>query len=137
VRQRIGTVLDYAHIKGLVPEEVSLRSVTRGLPRQTRQVTHRAAMPDEKAPAFMEALSELRDALRLTILTAVPSNETRKATWDEFGVRSRQGGLVDPCVANEDERGACRPIGAGCGEARAVASPAPSQRRFPSGESRD
>jgi integrase len=89
VLQRIGTVLDYAHIKGLVPEEISLRSVTRGLPRQTRQVTHRAAMPHEDAPTFMKTLSALpstlgRDALRLTVLTAVRSNETRKATWGEF-----------------------------------------------------
>ena len=89
VLQRIGTVLDYTHIKGLVPEEVSLRSVTRGLPRQTHQVTHRAAMPHEDTPAFMRKLSALpstlgRDALRLTILSAVRSNETRKATWGEF-----------------------------------------------------
>lgn len=89
VLQRIGTVLDYAHIKRLVPEEVSLRSVTRGLPRQTHQVTHRAAMLHEDAPTFMRRLSALpstlgRDALRLTILTAVRSNETRKATWGEF-----------------------------------------------------
>jgi integrase len=89
VLQRIGNVLDYAHIKGLVPEEVSLRSVTRGLPRQSRQVTHRAAMPHEDTPAFMKALAALpstlgRDALRLTVLTAARSNETRKATWGEF-----------------------------------------------------
>jgi integrase len=89
VLQRIGTVLDFAHIKGLVPEEVSLRSVTRGLPRQNHRVTHRAAMPHEDAPAFMKALTALpstlgRDALRLTVLTAVRSNETRKATWGEF-----------------------------------------------------
>lgn len=86
VLQRIGTVLDFAHIKGLVPEEISLRSVARGLPRQTRQVTHRAAMPYEDTPAFMKALSALpstsgRDALKLTVLTAVRSNETRKACW--------------------------------------------------------
>ena len=89
VLQRIGTVLDYAHIKGLVPEEVSLRSVTRGLPRQTRQVTHRAAMPHADAPAFMKELMALpstlgRDALKLTILTAVRSGEARCATWGEF-----------------------------------------------------
>lgn len=89
VLQRIGTVLDFAHIKGLVPEEVSLRSVTRGLPRQTHQVTHRAAMAHEQTPLFVKALSALpstlgRDALRLTILTAVRSSETRKATWGEF-----------------------------------------------------
>ncbi len=89
VLQRIGSVLDYAHIKGLLPDQVSLRSVTRGLPRQTNQVTHRAAMPHENAPAFIKALSALpstlgRDALRLTILTAVRSNEARGATWSEF-----------------------------------------------------
>ena len=89
VLQRIGTVLDFAHIKGLVPEEISLRSVTRGLPRQNHRVTHRAAMPHEDASAFMKALTALpstlgRDALRLTVLTAVRSNETRKATWGEF-----------------------------------------------------
>lgn len=89
VLQRIGAVLDYAHIKGLVPEEVSLRSVTRGLPRQTRKVTHRAAMPYAQTPAFMTALMALpatlgRDALKLTILTAVRSGEARGATWGEF-----------------------------------------------------
>jgi integrase len=89
VLQRIGTVLDYAHIKGLVPEEISLRSVTRGLPRQTQQVTHRAAMPYAETPAFMNALMALpptlgRDALQLTMLTAVRSGEARSATWGEF-----------------------------------------------------
>ena len=46
-------------------------------------------MPHEDTPAFMRKLSALpstlgRDALRLTILSAVRSNETRKATWGEF-----------------------------------------------------
>lgn len=89
ILQRIGTTLDYAHIKGLLPEEVSLRSVTRGLPRQTRKVTHLAAMPYAEVPAFMRKLTALdnsvgRDALKLTVLTAVRSNEVRFATWDEF-----------------------------------------------------
>ncbi len=89
VLQRIGTVLDYAHIKGLVPEEASLRSVTRGLPRQMRQVTHRPAMPHADAPSFLKRLMALpstlgRDALKLTILTAVRSGEARAATWGEF-----------------------------------------------------
>lgn len=89
ILQRIGTVLDYAHIKGMIPEEMSLRSVTRGLPRQTRQVTHRAAMPYAEVPAFLQKLARQepsvgRDALQLTILTAVRSNEARFATWEEF-----------------------------------------------------
>jgi integrase len=89
ILQRIGTTLDYAHIKGLVPEEISLRSVTRGLPRQARHVTHLAAMPYPKVSGFMKRLTALensvgRDALKLTILTAVRSNETRFARWGEF-----------------------------------------------------
>lgn len=89
ILQRIGTVLDYAHIKGFIPGEISLRSVTRGLPRQTRKVTHREAMPYANVPAFMKKLLALanstgRDGLKLTVLTAVRSNETRFATWGEF-----------------------------------------------------
>lgn len=93
ILQRIGAVLDYAHIKGMIAEEVSLRSVTRGLPRQTRQVTHRAAMPYAEVPAFLRKLCRQqptvgRDALQLTILTAVRSNEARNATWDEFDLEA-------------------------------------------------
>ncbi|WP_241491165.1 tyrosine-type recombinase/integrase [Sphingomonas sanguinis] len=89
ILQRIGAILDFAHIKGYIPAEVSLRSVTRGLPRQQQQVTHRAAMPYADVPAFWsqlvaEANSVGRDALKLTILTAVRSNEARLATWREF-----------------------------------------------------
>ena len=89
ILQRIGTVLDYAHIKGLIPAEVTLRSVTRGLPRQSQKVSHREAMAYAKIPAFMAQVyaqenSAGRDALKLTVLTAVRSNETRLATWGEF-----------------------------------------------------
>ncbi len=63
--QRIGTVLDYAHIKGLIAGEISLRSVTRGLPRQTRQVTHRAAMAHADVPAFMKQLMALHSQGRV------------------------------------------------------------------------
>ena len=89
ILQRIGAVLDYAHIKGFLKQEVSLRSVPRGLPRQSRHVIHRAAMPYAEVPGFMRRLISLdnsigRDALKLTILTAARSNETRYATWGEF-----------------------------------------------------
>jgi integrase len=91
--QRIGAVLDYAHVKGWIAEEVSLRSVRRGLPRQTNQTQHRIAMPYKKIPDFMDKLMALpptagRDALKLTILTSVRSNETRFATWGEFDLKA-------------------------------------------------
>lgn len=89
VLQRIGTVLDYAHIKKLIPEEVSLRSVTRGLPRQNLQVTHRRAMAYQDVPAFWAKLCALpntlgRDAPKLAILTAARSIEVRQSVWSEF-----------------------------------------------------
>lgn len=89
ILQRIGTVLDYAHIKGMIAQPVSLRSVRKGLPRQTRQVRHRQAMPYEDVPAFMKKLMSLtpsvgRDALQLTVLTATRSGEVRNAVWGEF-----------------------------------------------------
>ncbi len=88
VFQRIRAVLDYAHIKGWRPTEASLRSVRKGLPRQTRQISHFAAMPYADVPAFMPQLVAAptvgREALRFTIYTAVRSNETRHAIWPEF-----------------------------------------------------
>jgi integrase len=93
ILQRIGTVLDYAHIKGHIRHEISLKSVTRGLPRQSKIVTHRAAMAYAKVPTFMAALMALpnsagRDALKLTVLTGVRSNETRFAVWSELDLQA-------------------------------------------------
>lgn len=89
ILQRIGVVLDFAHIKGWRPSEASLRSVRKGLPRQPTLDAHFAAMPYADVPAYFQLLLDAentvgRDALKLTILTAVRSNETRFATWPEF-----------------------------------------------------
>jgi integrase len=89
ILQRIGAVLDYAHIKGMIPQPISLRSVRKGLPRQDRRVEHRQAMPYTDVPAFMARLMALppsvgRDALKLTVLTATRSGEVRGAVWGEF-----------------------------------------------------
>lgn len=87
--QRIGVVLDFAHIKDWLPEEVSLRTVRKGLPRQTDKPGHMEAMPHVDVPAFMQKLARDaptigRTALRFTIYTAARSNETRKALWTDF-----------------------------------------------------
>lgn len=93
ILQRIGAVLDYAHIKGMIAQPVSLRSVRKGLPRQTRLVEHRQAMPYRDVPAFMAKLMSLmpsvgRDALKLTVLTATRSGEVRNAVWGEFDLEN-------------------------------------------------
>ncbi len=89
ILQRIGVVLDFAHIEGWRPDETSLKSVRKGLPKQQQTDSHFEAMPFDHVPAFAQALASAaptvgRDALRFTILTAVRSNETRFATWPEF-----------------------------------------------------
>lgn len=92
VLQRVGTVLDYAHVNGWCPTEAALRSVRKGLPRQPRRDNHYEAMPFEHVPGFIAALKGFsptagRDALRFTIYTAVRSSETRFAVWSEFDLK--------------------------------------------------
>jgi integrase len=93
VLQRIGTVLDYAHIEGWCPNEAALRSVRKGLPRQPADENHFVAMPYEELPGFVRRLSTLpaaagREALLFTIYTAARSGETRLAKWPEFDLKS-------------------------------------------------
>src|SRR3546814_4863059 len=92
ILQRIGTVLDYAHIEGWRGEEAALRSVRKGLPRQPTQENHFAALPYADVPALVPRLKKLpdtagRDALLFTILNAVRSGETRLASWSEIDLK--------------------------------------------------
>lgn len=84
ILQRIDVVLDFAHIKRWREEEAALRSVRKGLPRQTDKVEHFKAISYADIPAFMEELASAspttgREALRFTIYNAVRSSATRKA----------------------------------------------------------
>jgi integrase len=92
ILQRIGVVLDFAHIEGWRPQETSLRSVRKGLPRQPVVDNHFEAMPYQDVPRYVAKLASAtntvgRDALRFTILTAVRSIETRLAVWPEIDRR--------------------------------------------------
>ncbi len=89
ILQRIGTVLDFAHISGWCPQEASLRTVPKGLPRQPHIESHFVAMPYEELPKFVGQVqgfgdSAGRDALLFTVLNAVRSGETRLAVWSEI-----------------------------------------------------
>lgn len=92
VRNRICTVLDYAHAKGWRSREApsgngSLKA-GRGLPRQVKERGNRKAMPYVALPSFITALRRKpsfgRLALELLILTGTRSQEIRLATWAEF-----------------------------------------------------
>lgn len=86
VRQRIGTVLDWASAKGFRAHPLDMRGLSRGLPKQPHNVQHHTALPYPELPGFigelrkMENLSlSVRLALEFLILTAARSGEARGA----------------------------------------------------------
>jgi integrase len=96
VRQRIGSVLDWAHSKGYRPTETPTRSISRGLPKQPKGKEHFAAMPYADVPGFLTSLrgtnkagETVRLAFEFLILTAARSGEVRGARWDEVDLEAR------------------------------------------------
>ena len=92
VRQRIGTVLDYAHGKGWRNHPFGMAAVNRSLPKQPPKIGHFEAMPYARVPEFLEAirskLSMGRLALEALILTATRSGEVRGTRWSELDLAS-------------------------------------------------
>ena len=91
VRQRIGTVLDYAHARGWRDAEAPLRSVSKGLPKQPKNKEHFAALEWQEVPEFVSGMSDNLKASETTllaieflILTAARSGEVRGACWSEI-----------------------------------------------------
>lgn len=87
VRQRIGTVLDFAHGKGW-REPFVMSAVNKALPKQPRKSGRFEAMAYAEIPDFMTKLRERtstgRLALEALILTAARSGEIRLARWSEI-----------------------------------------------------
>jgi integrase len=92
VRQRVGTVLDWAYASGYRESEAPMRAITKGLPKQPKKDKHFAAMPYERVAGFLARLRQKesfsRLALEFAILTAARSGEVRGATWDEFDLEA-------------------------------------------------
>jgi integrase len=96
IRGRIESVLDYA----ADPDDSTFRNpaamtaqLLKRLPKVNVQRVNHPALPYDEAPAFMAELHR-RDgaaalALEFTILTAVRTNETLGARWDEIDHASR------------------------------------------------
>ncbi|HYJ84191.1 MAG TPA: integrase arm-type DNA-binding domain-containing protein, partial [Allosphingosinicella sp.] len=97
VRQRIGSVLDFAHGQGWRATETPRNAINSLMKRikQPRRTGGFAAMPYAELPAFM---GELRSgsptvgrlALQFLILTAARSGEVRGACWDEIDLDKAQ-----------------------------------------------
>lgn len=92
VRQRIGTVLNFAHGKGWRATEAPGKSVTVGLPRQP-QGTNYKAMPYADVPGLIwqikaDAPTTGRRALLFQILTAARPGEVRRARWGQIDLKN-------------------------------------------------
>ena len=87
VRQRIGTVMDYAHGKGW-REPFVMSAVNKALPKQPRKSGRFEALSYSEVPAFIAKLREResvgRLALEALVLTAARSGEVRLARWCEI-----------------------------------------------------
>jgi integrase len=95
LRGRIENILDWAKTRGFREGENPARwrgHLANLLPKRAkvRRVQHHAALPYDKAPAFMRELRKSEDlsrlALQFTILTAARTSETIGARWDHISL---------------------------------------------------
>jgi integrase len=90
VRQRVGTVLDWAKAAGYRAGDNPVVGVSKGLPKQGGRNDHHSALPYAQVPRFLLKLragdsSEIvRLAFEFLILTASRTSEVLGATWSEF-----------------------------------------------------
>lgn len=90
VRQRIGTVLDWAKASGFRSGDNPVSGVIKGLPKQLEAQEHHSALPYAEVPAFVASLrhsgigAATKLALELLILTALRTSEVLGATWSEI-----------------------------------------------------
>lgn len=96
VKQRIGTILNYAHGKGLRETEAplkALQTLMKGV--KQRRPKNFPAMPYAELPAFMDKLqrgeqTEGRKALQFLILTVARSGEVRRAVNAELDLERKR-----------------------------------------------
>lgn len=90
VRQRIGTVLDWAKAAGFRSGSNPVEEISKALPRQSERKGHHAAMPYAEVPAFIQGFrrddaATIPDlAFEFLILTAARTGEVLEARWEEI-----------------------------------------------------
>ena len=90
VRQRIGTVLDWAKAAGFRAGENPVDGVSKGLPKQPDRKKHHAALPFDEIPSFIQRLrasdntESSKLAFEFLILTATRTDEVLGLPWSEI-----------------------------------------------------
>jgi integrase len=108
VRQRIGTVLDWAKAAGFRTGDNPIVGVSKGLPKQVDGDEHHSALPFADVPEFIVRLrsSDVTETTRLAfeflILTATRTSEVLGAKWDEIAIKTKTWNL--PAVRMKAKR---------------------------------
>lgn len=95
VRQRIGTVMDWAKAAGHRAGDNPVEGVAKGLPKQTDRDEHHMALAYAEVPAFVGRLrtygggEPVRLAFELLILTAARTSEVLGMSWAEVDLAER------------------------------------------------
>lgn len=92
VKQRIGSVIDWAVGAGLREHGIEMRLVAKALPRQPAVDRHLPALRAAAVPAFLRVLQHapagptVRAALELLILTASRPGNIRQMRWEDVDI---------------------------------------------------
>ena len=95
LRQRLGTVFDWAKAAGHREGDNPIEGVERGLPKNKRAKEHHAALPYPDVPAFVKRIQNedaalaVRLGFEFLILTAARTGEVLGATWDEIDLKEK------------------------------------------------
>ena len=95
VRQRIGTVLDWAKAAGHRYGDNPISGIAKGLPNQPKKQKHHAALPYTEVNSFISRLGKAdanestRLAFEFLILTATRTGEVILAEWSEIDLEQK------------------------------------------------
>lgn len=95
VRQRLGTVMDWAKSGGLRDGDNPVLGIARGLPKQPSKRGHHAALPYTEVAGFLERLRGssngliVKAAFEFLVLTATRTSELLGAQWSEIDMEKK------------------------------------------------
>jgi len=95
VRQRIGTVMDWAKASGFRSGDNPIDAVAKGLPKQPPPNQHHNALAFKEVPSFVKRLRassggvSAKLAFEFLIQTATRTSETLLATWNEVDEKEK------------------------------------------------
>ncbi len=95
VRQRIGTVLDWAKAAGHRSGDNPINGIAKGLPSQPKKQKHHAALPYAEVKSFISEVNNsaanesTRLAFEFLILTATRTSEVILAEWSEIDLEEK------------------------------------------------